>query len=108
MDWKEFLKPTVRKVVLTMLLFYIISSYFSTGYISLFLEGICDPCGCYGEWGAPLHVREVTAIDASITEHSFSCGTRVDKFNGMFLIADLALWYPISSLAISSYNKFRN
>lgn len=94
MNWKQFLKPDWKKIVVFILFFSLIS------YISPFLHDYIFPCvyvgpdSCMGEfYGLPLifGVRLLAVF-------------RLD--NIIFLITDLIFWYLLSCLIVWIYDKF--
>jgi len=65
MNWREFFKLTIGKVILLIILFGFFSVFLGNPYVF----SLCDPCGCYNSWGYPIHFAEETAIGANILNY---------------------------------------
>jgi preprotein translocase subunit SecE len=91
MNWKEFLKPDWRKIVLTIILFTIVTG------LKWYLFDTC--LGCYNTYfGVPLAFYEKIVWPRENEMTNFLI------FN---LIVDIIFWYLLSCLIVWIYDKFR-
>ena len=104
MSFKEFIKPTIVKIILFVVLFGFFSYFFGNPYLFAF----CDPCGCYDTWGSPLHFAEESAVGGVFAGQEFSCGTRITNFRFWYLITDIIFWFLLSCLIVFAYNKVKS
>ena len=104
MNWKEFLKPNWKKIIM-LVVFLVFFSFAGSRYP--FWSALCDPCGCFNNLGYPLSFYEESAIGAEFGLDRFSCGTRVTNYNVGFLVFDIFVWYLISCLIVWAYFKIR-
>jgi len=95
MNWKEFLKPDWRKIVVFVILFILssfISAYFNTIYSAI---GFCSSIKA----GFPLAFNtEISGIE---------CGGDSSNFDIFSFILDIIFWYLLSCLIVWIYDKFR-
>ena len=94
MNWKNFLKLDVKKIVLLIILFILFSILFSH-YRAICIEGGTT-------FGFPYNFY-------SNCNNAVSQGTILGnpKFDIIGFIVNLIFWYLISALLISLYNKIR-
>jgi hypothetical protein len=90
MNWKEFLKPSWRKIVLTVVL--LILGLIYVGWVE---SCIPYPCfgGPYSDRGFPLIWLRSSSFSASI--------------NWINFFLDIVFWYLLSCLIIWIYDKFK-
>jgi hypothetical protein len=83
MDWKQFLKPDWRKIVVFIVLFIFF---------------------CLFEWGI---IISQTNRGFPFPYSSMTFGELIVPFNLVNFIADIAVWYIISCLIVGVYDKYK-
>lgn len=91
MNWKEFFKPTIVKVIVLLILIFI---------LPVFIETACKD---YAEGGRCKSYPVTLYYFAFMQERTFEQMLRQHFFPS--IIIDSILAYPISCLAISGYKK---
>jgi len=94
MNWKEFLKPDWKKIILTLGLFVLFSS------ISLVYGPICFE-GCIN-FGFPYIFYSKIGVGFSNEVQEFTVHT---NYYSMFI--DVVIWYLFSCLIFWIYDKFK-
>lgn len=90
MNWKEFFKPTIAKIILCLFLFLAVGSNF--------LDSVINNCyDCGDSVGFPLTFRE--------TIYAWHSTPRV--FSWINFIADILIWYLISCGIAALFHKIR-
>jgi len=93
MNWKQFLKPNWRKILIFVILIFL-SSFFIWNFLPVEWMGIGFPIPFYEmQWGAPAFGISQQPVETSI--------------NSIGLIADIIFWYLMSCLIVWFYDKFR-
>jgi len=98
MKWKEFLRPTKGKLILTFIFFSItllISDFF---YNEVLIFNFCTlkvtGGGCFRAFGLPL---PFVLVDGSF----------LNLDNIIALVIDILFWYFLTSLIVKIYNKVK-
>jgi len=102
MNYKEFFKPTIRKIILFVLIFGFSSTYIGISNFE------CYPCPCGSKWGYPLIFLERNLVESNLNEKPINCGTWVTSYTFSNFVIDFISWYFISCLIIWFYREMRN